>query len=154
MLAYFAQASGPLQCLSNRSTSANSKTALLVGQIFQWRGWENKANCYRISRSTSTAWSSPSVTKLCNKFFWHFCMPVGRYCSCHTVLPRQEIIYNRNFQKLMLQNLVTEGITLYYWAVQKKVVRGWSRAACGAGGPGSTSRTFILDKWVHISSIT
>ena len=52
MLAYFAQASGPLQCLSNRSTSANSKTALLVGQIFQWRGWENKANCYMIDVRT------------------------------------------------------------------------------------------------------
>ena len=46
MLVYFAQASGPLQCLSNRSISANSKTALLVGQIIQWGGWEKKANCY------------------------------------------------------------------------------------------------------------
>ena len=46
MIAYFAWASGPLQCLSNQSISANNKTVLLVGQIFQWRGWENKANCY------------------------------------------------------------------------------------------------------------
>ena len=48
MIAYFAWASGPLQCLSNQSISANNKTVLLIGQIFQWRGWENKANCYRV----------------------------------------------------------------------------------------------------------